>query len=44
MDLFLWVLQGGGVSIALLGLGRERWMRAHRLGLADSCGRPAVGR
>ncbi|MCT0219601.1 hypothetical protein KQ304_11450 [Synechococcus sp. CS-1329] len=33
MDLFLWVLQGGGVSIALLGLGRERRMRSHRLGL-----------
>jgi hypothetical protein len=33
VDLFLWVLQGGGVSIALLGLGRERRMRDHRLGL-----------
>ncbi|WP_255106310.1 MULTISPECIES: hypothetical protein [unclassified Synechococcus] len=44
MDLFLWVLQGGGLSIALLGLGRERWMRAHRLGLSDSCARPIVGR
>lgn len=27
MDLFLWVLECGGVSIALVGLGRERWLR-----------------
>jgi hypothetical protein len=29
MDLFLWVLQAGGVSIALVGLARERWLRQH---------------
>lgn len=44
MDLFLWVLQGGGVSIALLGLGRERRMRAHRLGLHSLTPRQAAGR
>lgn len=27
MDLFLWVLQAGGVSITLVGLARERWLR-----------------
>ncbi|WP_255142140.1 hypothetical protein [Synechococcus sp. EJ6-Ellesmere] len=42
VELFLWVLQGGGVSITLLGLGRERWMRAHRLRLLGPL--PAPGR
>jgi hypothetical protein len=31
MDLFLWVLQCSGVSIALVGLGRERWLRQRGL-------------
>jgi hypothetical protein len=30
MDTFLWVLQFSGVGIALVGLGRERWLRARR--------------
>jgi hypothetical protein len=30
VDLFLWVLQAGGVSIALVGLARERWLRQRR--------------
>jgi hypothetical protein len=29
MGVFLWSLELGGVSIALLGLARERWLR-HR--------------
>jgi hypothetical protein len=28
----LWALQWSGVTIALLGLGRERWLRLRRLG------------
>ncbi len=31
MDLFLWVLQAGGLSIAVVGMGRERWLRMRRL-------------
>jgi hypothetical protein len=30
VDTFLWVLQFSGVAIALVGLGRERWLRARR--------------
>lgn len=30
MSTFLWTLQWGGVTIALLGLGRERWLRQRR--------------
>ena len=30
MDLFLWVLQAGGVSIALIGWQRERWLEQRR--------------
>lgn len=30
MDTFLWVLQFSGVGIALVGMGRERWLRARR--------------
>ena len=32
MATVLWVWQLSGVSIALLGLGRERWLRSRRLG------------
>ena len=28
MDLFLWVLEAGGVSIALIGWQRERWLQS----------------
>jgi hypothetical protein len=31
MAIFLWTLQCGGVAIALLGMGRDRWLRARRL-------------
>lgn len=30
MDLFLWVLEIGGVSIALIGLQRERGLERRR--------------
>jgi hypothetical protein len=30
MATFLWSLEWGGVTIALLGLGRERWLRQRR--------------
>ena len=30
MDLFLWVLEISGVSIALIGLQRERWLEHRR--------------
>ena len=30
MDLFLWVLEIGGVSIALIGMQRERWLEQRR--------------
>jgi hypothetical protein len=30
MATFLWTLEWGGVTIALLGLGRERWLRQRR--------------
>ena len=30
MDLFLWVLEAGGVSIALIGWQRERWLQQRR--------------
>jgi hypothetical protein len=32
MTTFLWALQFSGVGIALVGLGRERWLRSRRLG------------
>ena len=32
MATFLWTLQCGGVAITLLGMGRDRWLRARRLG------------
>jgi hypothetical protein len=32
MATFLWVLQFSGVGIAVLGMGRDRWLRARRLG------------
>jgi len=32
MATFLWTLQCGGVVIALLGMGRDRWLRTRRLG------------
>jgi hypothetical protein len=31
MGTALWALQFSGVSIALVGLARERWLRARRL-------------
>jgi hypothetical protein len=31
MDTALWVLQLSGLSIALLGMGRDRWLRLRRL-------------
>ena len=30
MGAFLWTLEWGGVTIALLGLGRECWLRQRR--------------
>lgn len=30
MDTFFWVLEFSGVGIALVGLGRERWLRTRR--------------
>lgn len=30
MGTFLWVLEFSGVGIALVGLGRERWLKARR--------------
>ena len=27
MDTFLWALEFSGLGIALVGLGRERWLR-----------------
>jgi hypothetical protein len=30
MATFLWSLEWGGLTIALLGLGRERWLRQRR--------------
>jgi hypothetical protein len=32
MTTFLWVLQFSGVGIALVGMGRDRWLRSRRLG------------
>ena len=32
MDTALWALQWSGLTIALVGLARERWLRARRLG------------
>jgi hypothetical protein len=32
MSTFLWVLQCSGVGIALVGMGRDRWLRQRRLG------------
>ena len=32
MGTALWTLEWSGVVIALLGLGRERWLRSKRLG------------
>jgi hypothetical protein len=32
MTIFLWVLQFSGVGIALVGMGRDRWLRFRRLG------------
>lgn len=32
MGTALWTLEWSGVAIALLGLGRERWLRARRIG------------
>jgi hypothetical protein len=34
MATFLWALQWGGLTIALLGLGRERLLARRRRGLA----------
>jgi hypothetical protein len=31
MGTALWALQWSGVAIALVGLARERWLRARRL-------------
>lgn len=31
MATFLWALQCSGITIALLGLGRERWLKRSRL-------------
>ncbi len=30
MDLFLWVLEAGGVFMALIGWQRERWLQQRR--------------
>ena len=30
MEVFLWVLEAGGVSIVLIGLQRERWLQHRR--------------
>jgi hypothetical protein len=30
LGVFLWSLEWAGVSIALLGMGRERWLAARR--------------
>ncbi|CAK6687732.1 hypothetical protein IFHNHDMJ_00261 [Synechococcus sp. CBW1107] len=30
MDSFLWALQFGGLTIALVGLRRERWLAGRR--------------
>ena len=30
MAVFLWTLEFGGVAIALVGLGRERWLALRR--------------
>jgi hypothetical protein len=30
METFLWALQFGGLSIALVGLSRERWLEGRR--------------
>jgi hypothetical protein len=30
MATFLWTLEWGGVTIALVGLGRERWLAGRR--------------
>ena len=32
MTTALWVLQFSGLGIALVGMGRDRWLRARRLG------------
>jgi hypothetical protein len=32
MGTALWALQWSGVAIALVGMGRDRWLRARRLG------------
>ncbi|SBO43838.1 conserved protein of unknown function [Cyanobium sp. NIES-981] len=33
MGVFLWTLQIAGVSIALVGLSRERWLARRRRGV-----------
>lgn len=30
MGVFLWTLQFSGLTIALVGMGRERWLAARR--------------
>ncbi|MCP9883503.1 hypothetical protein KBY65_13685 [Cyanobium sp. Alchichica 3B3-8F6] len=30
MGVFLWTLEFGGLTIALVGLGRERWLAGRR--------------
>jgi len=30
MATFLWTLEFGGLTIALVGMGRERWLAARR--------------
>ena len=30
MAVFFWTLEFGGLAIALVGLGRERWLAAQR--------------
>ncbi len=30
MGVFLWTLEFGGLTIALVGMGRERWLAARR--------------
>jgi hypothetical protein len=34
MGVFLWTLEFGGLTIALVGLGRERWRAGRRRELA----------
>ncbi len=32
MATFLWTLEWGGLTIALVGISRERWLAGHRRG------------